>query len=112
MNNDYIHLASEIERFEFAYRTGLESDIQPISREALKKARDLFEECDMLRSRLAAAGELAKAAEQLMMLVPLGPLDIAAKYGPDVDPDKLYSDTFERAAAALAKFRAGEKGST
>ena len=51
---------------------------------------------------VAAAHELLEALRELYELIPLGPLDVAAKFGPDADYDGLYCRAMDKAKAAIA----------
>ena len=51
----------------------------------------------------AAAPDLLDALNNLMVAVAMGPLDLAAKYGPDAHPDEPIIDASRQARAAIAK---------
>ena len=58
---------------------------------------------------IAEAPALVEALDGLLDALAMGPLDLAAKYGPDAHPDEAVVDAAHNAAAVLARIR-GEAG--
>jgi hypothetical protein len=52
---------------------------------------------------ICAAPDLLAACKRMLEIFPMGPLDMAAKFGPDADPDTLYAQACEMADKAIQK---------
>ena len=60
--------------------------------------------------RFALSGELADAARDMLDALAMGPLEVAAKYGPDAHPDEPVIDAGHQLRALLARLDGGGHG--
>ena len=73
---------------------------------------EVLSDCDRMEARADAAEALLAS---LLEALSLGPLDVAAKYGPDAHPDEAVIDAAHKARAFLAEtaptpVRLGDEG--
>lgn len=66
---------------------------------------------DLARTVIAAYDSpLREALEELLKALAMGPLEVAAEYGPDAHPDEPVTDAARKAQAALSATKGKDNG--